>query len=454
MLPSNGKKSLVTAAIGASVLAMHGRAAPDPRPDPHVPLRHLSAAALGNALEFYDFLTYAYFAVHIAHAFFPSSTPGIALLESLATFGVGFLTRPLGGIVIGGLGDRIGRQPTMMMSFGLMGIAILGLALTPPASRIGGWAPVLAVSFRLLQGFALGGEVGPASAFLAEAAPIRWRGSVLSLQSGTQNVAILVSALIGLGLTRTLSPAALDLYGWRIAFGAGALVVPLGLWIRLSLPETLHRHEPSPPAPVTSRLVTLASLMMISVTVQTYVQAYLTTYAITSLHMGEGLAFGASLLGAVCGLVVGPLCAHISDRLQRRRPFVLWPALLRLITTLPIFWLMVKFHNAAALLGGTALFTVLGAASPTAVVVVESIPQRVRAGTFGLLYAVMISAFGGTTQFVIQGLIDLTHNPLAPAWYLTGALVLGLIAAALFPESAPGSAVIKREADGGAFASD
>ena len=410
-------------------------------------LRHLPAVAMGNALEFYDFVTYAFFAVHIGHCFFPSSTPGIGLLESLATFGVGFLTRPLGGVVIGRLGDRLGRKPAMLLSFGLMGFSIVGLALTPSAAQIGGAAAVLAVMFRLLQGFALGGEVGPATAFLVEAAPVRWRGLVVSLQSASQNLALLAASLVGFVLTGLLSPVHLDLYGWRIAFLLGALVVPMGLWLRRSLPETLHRAAPPHSAPCITpslrRLLVLGSLLLISATVQTYVIAYLTTYALTSLHLAESLAFAGSVIGALCGLVFGPLAAAASDVMGRRRPWLVWPSLARLACSPLVFWSMVHFHNAASFIGGSLVLSALGSLTPFALVVIEAIPQRIRSGAFGMMYAVMISAFGGTTQLAVQGLIEWTKNPLAPAWYLTGALVLGLVAALGFPETAPSVRDIK-----------
>src|SRR5476649_2721100 len=136
----------------------------------------LGAVVAGNALEFYDFMTFSFFAIQIGATFFPSHDPAGSLLASLATFGVGFLTRPLGGVVIGPLGDRIGRKPAMLFCFGLIGIAIVGLALTPSYARIGWAAPALVVLFRLLQGFALGGEVGPTTAFMAESAPPGKRG--------------------------------------------------------------------------------------------------------------------------------------------------------------------------------------------------------------------------------------------------------------------------------------
>lgn len=133
--------------------------------------RQAPAVAVGNGLQFYDFVTYAFFASQIGNTFFPSKTAGVSLLSSLATFGVGFLTRPLGAIVIGRFGDRAGRKPAMLLSLCLIGVAVTGLSLTPSYASIGALAPVLVIVFRLLQGFALGGEVGPSTALLLEAAP-------------------------------------------------------------------------------------------------------------------------------------------------------------------------------------------------------------------------------------------------------------------------------------------
>ena len=157
-------------------------------------LPQLAAVVAGNALEFYDFLIFGFFAVQIGTTFFPGKDPTGSLLLTLATFGVGFLTRPLGGLVIGPLGDRIGRKPAMLFSFGLMGLSITGLALTPSYASIGIAAPILVVLFRLLQGFALGGEVGPATAFLLEAAPTEKRGLYVSFQLATQQMRSLFPA--------------------------------------------------------------------------------------------------------------------------------------------------------------------------------------------------------------------------------------------------------------------
>ena len=206
-------------------------------------LPQLAAVVAGNALEFYDFLIFGFFAVQIGTVFFPIKDATGSLLLTLVTFGVGFLTRPLGGALIGPLGDRIGRKPAMLFSFGLMGVSIVCLALTPSYARIGFAAPMLAVLFRLLQGFALGGEVGPSTAFLMEAAPAEKRGLYVSLQFATQNAATCFAGIVGVLLANLLTPADLSAWGWRVAMLLGATVVPFALIIRRRLPETLERQD-------------------------------------------------------------------------------------------------------------------------------------------------------------------------------------------------------------------
>ncbi len=212
---------------------------PDLPAAPLLARRQVVAVALGNALEFYDFITYAFFAAQIGRTFFPSDRAGVSLLASLATFGAGFLTRPLGALVIGRMGDRRGRKPAMLLSFGLIGVAVIGLPLTPSYAAIGIWAPALVVGFRLLQGFALGGEVGPSTAFLMEAAPLMRRGFYISMQAMSADAAVLAAGLVGVVLAHWLSPAQLDAWGWRLALGLGAVIVPFGWLMRRTLVETL-----------------------------------------------------------------------------------------------------------------------------------------------------------------------------------------------------------------------
>src|SRR5579875_3122159 len=196
------------------------------------------ACVLGNALEFYDFTTYTFFAVEIGRSFFPSHDPVISLLTSVATFGVGFATRPLGGLVIGAFADHAGRKPAMMLTIALMAIGMLLLALTPPFATIGYAAPAIVVGARLLQGFALGGEVGPATSYLVEVAPPDRRGRLASWQIASQGTALLAAGVIGFTVAHLLSPQAMTLWGWRIAFLLGLTIVPGGLYIRRRLPET------------------------------------------------------------------------------------------------------------------------------------------------------------------------------------------------------------------------
>ena len=171
--------------------------------------------------------------MYIGRTFFPESLTRFSLLASLATFGVGFVMRPIGALVIGRLGDRVGRKPAMLLSFSLMGVGIAGLALTPSYARIGVAAPTLVVLFRLVQGFALGGEVGPTTAFLIEGRSAGTTVAVLIAAYTTQDFAVLVAGLIGLGLASTLSEQALQDWGWRAALLVGVAIVPFGLVLRL-----------------------------------------------------------------------------------------------------------------------------------------------------------------------------------------------------------------------------
>lgn len=408
---------------------------------PGLSLAKVFAVAAGNALEFYDFLTFSIFAVQIGHSFFPDEAPGAGLLKTLATFGAGFITRPIGGIVIGTYGDRAGRRPAMMLSFLLMGVAIFGLVLTPSYAQIGSAAPILLLLFRLLQGFALGGEVGPSTAFLVEAAPVHRRGLYVALQSTTQSVAVLVAGLVGLTLSNSLSPDQLDGWGWRVAFLLGAAIVPVGLMIRRRLPETMGPAERAALPPevrrISPRLIVLGMLMLVMGTVCSYVLIYMTTYAQHSLHLPPSMAFGATALIG-CTLIFGSLpSGALSDRIGRK-PVMMTAAAVLLVATVPVFWAMTASPSYLTLYGGAALLSILlGLTGPTLTTITESLPPSSRAGTVAILYAFTIAIFGGSTQFLVQWLVDRFQNPMVPAWYMAGSIVIGLAAILLVEESAP-----------------
>lgn len=409
--------------------------------EPKLSRAQLAAVVAGNALEFYDFLIFVFFAIQIGATFFPARDSTSSLLLTLGTFGVGFLTRPLGGAVIGPLGDRIGRKPAMLLSFGLMGLSVVGLALTPSYARIGIAAPVLVVIFRLLQGFALGGEVGPSTAFLMETAPPEKRGLYVSLQSATQQAATFCAGIVGAVLASLLTPQELSAWGWRLAMLLGASVVPLALAIRRRLPETLEQqsHARLPrPTPSQIGLALLTLLVMASATIATYTLIGINLFATHTLGLRPAQAFGAVVIGGGMGMIFNPLGGWLSDRLGRKPVMILAYGLLCAVG-LPCFMAMSNLRTAPVLYATVALMATLLALGLPAIItqVGESLPPRIRSGGIGIIYAVAISLFGGTASFVVTWLTAATGSPLAPAWYMCGALALGVLSMFSLRETAP-----------------
>jgi len=349
----------------------------------------------------------------------------------------------VGAVVIGRIGDRVGRKPAMLLSFALMGLGMLGLVLIPPYAAIGPLAPVLLVLCRLVQGFALGGEVGPTTAFLIEAARPASRALVGSWQSASQSVASLAGATAGLVLAHLMTQAQLDAYGWRIAFGLGALVLPFGLVLRRSLPETLHRREPATKTPgpgwrAQVRPVVLGLMMIMSFTTSTYVLLYMTTYASQTLHMGPVTSFGATVANGVCGVGFTLLGGWLADRLGRK-PVMITGRVLFLLATLPAFLMMTRHRDPATVIVATAVMSALSSVSVgvALVALTENIRKEARSMAMAVLYAVGVTVFGGVAQPAVSALVKATGDPLAPAWYLMAAALVGIVAMALLPETRP-----------------
>jgi MFS family permease len=462
--------------IGSRDIEVRHAAAGNVTPAAPLP-RHIAAAVAGNALEFYDFVTYAFFAVQIGRTFFPAQNPYASLMLSLATFGVGFITRPVGAFVIGRYADRAGRRAAMTLSFVMMGTAVAVLALTPPYASIGAAAPALVLLARLAQGFSLGGEVGPATAYLLEAAPIERRGLIVAWQGASQGIAAIAGGTVGVVLSAALTPAQLEAYGWRFAFLLGALMLPFGLWIRRGLPETLDLPDalPAPDAhPATDthpaidaraaidacsaldtardgrsaldahavrrhrRIIVLALLVLASGTIATYVRNYMTTFAQATLHLNADAAFGATVAANAAAVAAMLYGGRLSDRVGRR-PVMIWWNLAFLIAVYPTFLWIVEARNTLALLAGSALLGFLGSVAAGAFypALTESLPKHIRGGAVALTYAVAIAAFGGTTQLAVTWLIRVTDNPLAPAGYVIATGIVGQAAMFLMRESAP-----------------
>lgn len=406
------------------------------------------SATVGNMLEFYDFITYSFFAIQIGHTFFPAQSEYGSLMLSLATFGAGFVTRPIGGIVLGIYSDRVGRRPAMLLSFALMGVAILAITITPSYNAIGLSAPIIVILARMIQGFALGGEVGPTTAYLMEIAPPERRALVVAWQPTSQQIAATAGALVGFILSNTMAPGALESYGWRVAFLIGTICLPFGFWMRRTLPETIQHAESGTDRLERSghftlarryiRLIVLALMILASGTISTYVTQYMTTYAQNTLHVAPSVAFATSLVSNGLQIIGALLGGWLAD-LVGRKPVMIGPQLIALVLTYPTFMWIVDAPGAWSLLFGFGTLSLVASLPFTAfyATFTEALPQRIRGGVFATVYAVAIASFGGTAQLVVTWLLHVSENPLAPAWYLLLAAVVGLVAMMLMPETAP-----------------
>jgi MFS family permease len=413
----------------------------DPSARPAILRRHIFAAVVGNALEFYDFTTYAYFATQIGHIFFPSRSAFASLMASLGVFAVGFLGRPVGAVVIGAYGDRAGRKPAMLLSFGLMGATILGLVFMPSYAMIGMAAPLLVLVLRLVQGFALGGDVGPTTAFLLEAAPPERRGFYTSLQYASQGISTLLGGLVGFALSSVLTAAQLESYGWRIAFLVGAIILPVGLIIRRSLPETLHDESTGNEVAESWRghIPTIAAgfAMLASTTIGFYVLAYMTTFASQFLNMRTNVSFAATAIFGIANIVFSPIAGALSDRIGRR-PVMIGSRVVFLLIGIPAYVFLIGHRETSVLLAVTFVLGSLSQmAAPSIIALTEALPKSIRSVSLSVTYALSIAIFGGTTQPAVTWLLHRTGDLLSPAYYLTVGNIAGVLAMLAMAETAP-----------------
>jgi MFS family permease len=431
---------------------MRGMEVPAEELPPPGPLHHFTpgerkrailAATLGNGLEFYDFITFAFFAIQIGNSFFPSVDPFLSLMGSLATFWAGFLTRPLGAFILGGYADRHGRKPAMLFSMSLMGAGIILLCVTPGYATIGIAAPILAVIARMMQGFALGGEVGSASVYMMESATPERRGWTISWQGGSQQIAATLGALVGLILSLYLTANELSVYGWRIALGLGASIVPVALWIRNSLPETLGVPEESVPvraAPFRSYLrpVVCGFIIIATGTIGTYIFNYMATFGQNTLHLSPAVSQAGEFANNGIGFFSIMLGGWLSDRIGRR-PVQVWSQLGFAALTVPCFLWLINGRDTTSFIGANLLLSAVGSfmSGATYAAISESIPQEVRSRTFALVYSIPVAVFGGSTQLVVTWLLHVTQTPMAIAWYLTVVTLIGAAAMWAMRESAP-----------------
>ena len=402
----------------------------------------LAATVSGNALEFYDFIAYSTFAVYIGRNFFPAADALASLLLSLATFGIGFLTRPLGALLIGAYADRAGRRPALLLTIGLMTSGTVALVLTPSYARIGLAAPIILALARLVQGVALGGEVGASTALLLEAAPMGRRGRFVSWQGASQGAAVLAAGLFGFGLSLLLTPAQMGDWGWRVPFALGLAIVPVGLYVRRRLPETLLVRGSRGGGAVLlllwrqqRRQLLLAMLILMSLTISTYVNNYMTTYALTSLGMPASQALFATIVNGLMMLAGSVLAGRLADHFGCRAVMVL-PRVALILLICPAFLLLVKFPRPFELMTVTALVTAISSLSGTAALttITSAFPSEVRSCGLAVAYAAAVSLFGSTTQLIVAWLIGTTGDRLAPAYYVIATSIVGLWAMLRLPQ--------------------
>jgi MFS family permease len=417
----------------------------------------IAAVVIGNALEWYDFIVFGFFTVIISRLFFPAESQYASLLLTTATFGVGFFMRPVGGILLGMYADRRGRKAALLMIIALMTVAIALIAFAPTYAAIGAGAPLIIVFARLLQGFSAGGEFASATAFLIESAPAKHRGFYGSWQMVGQGLAVLLGAILGTVLTRTLAPEALDSWGWRIPFLFGLIIGPVGLYVRSYLAETdafLRSDRNSTAREVSSgglashlKEITICMGLVVFSTISFYITlVYIPTFARTQLQVPLDQAFLAQSIGLACGVVLIPIFGAMSDHVGRK-PIMIAALVLDLIVTYPLFaWVSSSPSFASLLTMQVVLCSLLGIFSgPVSTALGEQFPARVRSTALAIGYNVAVMLFGGFAQFFVTWLIAATGMPIAPAFYLMFGAAVGLLAA-LF--------LIERAGEGELFASD
>ncbi len=390
------------------------------------------AAVAGNLIEWYDFSVYGFVAVAIGKHFFPSDRPGLSLLTTFAVFGIGFVVRPIGGIVIGRLGDTLGRRFTLVVGIGLMTFGTALTGLLPDYATIGIAAPLLVLFARLCQGFAAGGEWGNSAAFLVEWAPEGRRGFVGSFQSCSTTVGILCASAVIAILTSALGNEAMADWGWRVPFllagGLGIIVVIMRR--TMADPPVYHNAEGTAQldkaaAPGSNGLRALRAVgVILPFTVGTYIFLnYMPTFVITQVKLPPAEAFWSATIAAIVSASMIPVFGAMSDRLGRK-PQLLLACVLLVVLPYPLF---------SAMLTGTAGFpTVLAVqiafnltlalvGSVAASTLSELFPTQKRTTWMTAVYALTVSIFGGFAPFIATWLIQTTGQPLAPVFYVMGA---------------------------------
>jgi MFS family permease len=403
----------------------------------------------GNFLEMYDFMVFGYYASAIGKAFFPSGSAFVSLMLSLMTFGAGFLMRPLGALVLGAYTDRHGRRAGLLLTLGMMSIGIFSIACTPGYATIGFLAPLFVVVGRLLQGFSAGMELGGVSVYLSEIATPDHKGFYVSWQSGSQQVAVMFAASIGVVLSSILPPEKMLQWGWRVPLLLGCIIIPFLFRLRKSLAETdkflARKHRPE-----TSEIfrslrknsgIVLAGTSMVTMTTVSFymITAYTPTFGSSVLRLASSDSLVVTLCVGASNLFWLPIMGALSDRIGRR-PLLFGCTLLMLFTAYPAMLWLVREPSFARLLTVELWLSFIYGSYNGAMVVflTEIMPIEVRTTGFALAYSLATAIFGGFTPALCTYMIHISGNRAIPGLWLSFAAVCSLVAT-LFakPQNAP-----------------
>ncbi len=395
--------------------------------------RAVAAAVVGNVLEWYDFAVYAYVAVYLAHKFFPAGDDVTALLSTFLAYGLGFVARPLGGIVIGRIGDTHGRKLALLITIGLMAAGTVLIGILPTYQSIGALAPALLVFARLLQGFSAGGEWGSSTAYIVEWAPKGQRGFYGSFQQMSVVAGLLLGSGIAALLTTIVSAEQMESWGWRVPFLLGALLGPVGMYMRRTIDETpaykraaatpsVAQHDSDSPL----LLATKAFGFTIVWTVCFYVLlSYMPTYTQKFLKISAAEALWANTIGLVVLAIAIPIMGTLSDRVGRK-PLLLGCCLAFIVLPYPTFAFLLSGASYGALVAVQILFALMismfSGAGPAAIA--EIFPTRTRSTWMTTGYALAVAIFGGFAPFISVWLINHFNSPLAHTFYLIAAALV------------------------------
>ncbi|MDR0479029.1 MAG: MFS transporter [Burkholderiaceae bacterium] len=407
-------------------------------------IRAIVRVTSGNFLEMFDFFLFGFYARQISHVFFPTGNAFTSLMSTFAVFGVGFLMRPLGAVILGGYIDKAGRRKGLILTMSLMALGTMLIAFVPGYATIGLLAPILVLIGRLLQGFSAGAELGGVSVYLAELAPPGKKGLYAAWQSGSQQISIMVAALLGYVINTGMDPSTIAAWGWRIPFFVGCLIVPLIFMLRRKMEETpefaarAHQSRPSLGEVAAALLrdwpIMLAGMCLVAMTTTAFY--LITVYAPAfgkALNLSITDSLMVALLVAISNFIWLPIGGVISDR-YGRKVVLITTTVLTIVTAYPALSYLAAAPSFERMLGVLLWLSCLyglynGALIPA---LAEVMPQKVRVAGFSIAYSLATAIFGGFTPLISTALIHTTHDRGAPGYWMSFAALCAVLATLWF----------------------